>query len=387
MPQRNPGILDGNAFKMGLFGSNCSGGLSFTTLPERWEASWDNNVKLARLADEAGVECMVPIARWKGFGGATDVNGTSFETITWACGLLAQTRRISVFGTVHVPMIHPVLAAKQMVTADHVGHGRFGLNIVCGFNRNEFQMFGVPQYEHDVRYEQGQEWWEVVKKVWSCAGPCTHDGKFYKLSALEGLPGPYGGKNPVMMNAGVSPAGRGFAIRNSDLHFDDLHFGNCAHPEEASDRIKETKRLARELGREIQVWIPVSVVCRPSQKEVDEYLRRSVEHADWEASGTLDAPACRTFQCACPLNRSNEAKNPERSQSSGIRRKLFHLWRAGSRCARVEPLPHSRLRRRRDRLHQLFGGAALFRAGSDSPSGADGNPQARVEQASLHPSV
>ena len=127
-------------------------------------------MKLARLADEAGVECMVPIARWKGFGGATDVNGTSFETITWACGLLAQTRRISVFGTVHVPMIHPVLAAKQMVTADHVGHGRFGLNIVCGFNRNEFQMFGVPQYEHDMRYEQGQEWWEVVRGSRPAAG-------------------------------------------------------------------------------------------------------------------------------------------------------------------------------------------------------------------------
>jgi alkanesulfonate monooxygenase SsuD/methylene tetrahydromethanopterin reductase-like flavin-dependent oxidoreductase (luciferase family) len=283
MPQRNQGILDGNPFKMGLFGSNCSGGLSFTSLPERWDASWENNLKLALMADEAGFECMVPIARWKGFGGSTDVNGTSFETITWACGLLAQTRKISVFGTVHVPMIHPVLAAKQMVTADHVGHGRFGLNIVCGFNRIEFQMFGVPQYEHDLRYEQGQEWWEVVKKVWSCAGPSTHEGRFYKLSALEGLPGPYGGKNPVMMNAGVSTAGRNFAIRNSDLHFDDLHFGNCEYPEDASDRIKETKRLAREYGRDIQVWIPVSVVCRPSKKEVDEYLSRCVENADWEA--------------------------------------------------------------------------------------------------------
>jgi alkanesulfonate monooxygenase SsuD/methylene tetrahydromethanopterin reductase-like flavin-dependent oxidoreductase (luciferase family) len=86
-----------------------------------------------------------------------------------------------------------------------------------------------------------------------------------------------------MMNAGVSPAGRGFAIRNSDLHFDDLHFGNCEHPEDSIDRIRETTRLAREHGREIQVWIPVSVVCRPSKKEVDEYLRRCVENADWEA--------------------------------------------------------------------------------------------------------
>jgi FMNH2-dependent dimethyl sulfone monooxygenase len=278
MSQRNPGIVGGNPFKMGLFGSNCSGGLSFTKLPERWDPSWDNNLKLARLADEAGFECLVPIARWKGFGGATDVNGTSFETITWACGLLAQTHRITVFGTVHVPMIHPILAAKQMVTADHAGHGRFGLNIVCGFNQDEFQMFGVERYEHDARYEQGQEWWDVVKKVWSCAGPANHEGKFYKLSGLEGSPGPYGGKNPLMMNAGASPAGRGFAVRNSDLHFD-----HCEHPEDSIDRIKESKRLARECGREIQVWIPVSIVCRPSQKEVDEYLRQAVENADWDA--------------------------------------------------------------------------------------------------------
>jgi FMNH2-dependent dimethyl sulfone monooxygenase len=48
-----------------------------------------------------------------------------------------------VFGTVHVPMFPPVLAAKQIVTADHIGEGRFGLNIVCGWNQVEFEMFGL----------------------------------------------------------------------------------------------------------------------------------------------------------------------------------------------------------------------------------------------------
>jgi hypothetical protein len=95
--------LGGNALKLGLFGSNCSGGLAFTTLAERWEASWDNNLRLALLADASGLECMVPVARWKGFGGATNVNAISLETITWACGLLAQTRCMTVFGTIHVP--------------------------------------------------------------------------------------------------------------------------------------------------------------------------------------------------------------------------------------------------------------------------------------------
>jgi FMNH2-dependent dimethyl sulfone monooxygenase len=61
-----------------------------------------------------------------------------------------------VFGTVHAPLIHPVLAGKQAVTADYIGQGRFGLNIVCGWNEDEFKMFGARQQEHDARYEYGQ---------------------------------------------------------------------------------------------------------------------------------------------------------------------------------------------------------------------------------------
>ena len=47
------------------------------------------------------------------------------------------------FGTLHVAFVNPVFAAKQMVTADHVGHGRFGINLVSGWNQGEFAMFGV----------------------------------------------------------------------------------------------------------------------------------------------------------------------------------------------------------------------------------------------------
>ena len=38
-----------------------------------------------------------------------------------------------------------VLAAEQIATADHIGRGRFGLNIVCGWNQAEFDMFGIEQ--------------------------------------------------------------------------------------------------------------------------------------------------------------------------------------------------------------------------------------------------
>ena len=95
------------------------------------------NLRLARLCDEAGIEFLLPIARWKGYGGATDFEGETWETITWAGGLLAATRAITVFGTVHVALVHPVFAAKQFVTVDHMSGGRFGLNIVCGWNQDD----------------------------------------------------------------------------------------------------------------------------------------------------------------------------------------------------------------------------------------------------------
>lgn len=275
---RNPGILDGNTLKLGLFGSNCSGGLAFTAVPERWVASWDNNLALAKAADAAGLECLVPVARWKGFGGKTNVNGSAFETITWACGLLAATERINVFGTVHAPMVHPVFAAKQMVTTDHVGRGRFGCNIVCGWNEDEFTMFGLKTHEHAVRYQFAAEWWQIVRRVWSGDVGWNFDGTFHHLRAVEGEPRPYDGRPPVMMNAGASPAGRDFAIRNSDLHFD-----YCHTPADSIVRIRETKELAQRHGRRIQVWIPASIVCRPSTREVEDFTRHVVAHADWDA--------------------------------------------------------------------------------------------------------
>jgi alkanesulfonate monooxygenase SsuD/methylene tetrahydromethanopterin reductase-like flavin-dependent oxidoreductase (luciferase family) len=279
---RNSALRGGNPLKLGLFGSNCSNGRSYTTVPERWDASWQHNLQLAQMADDVGLECMVPIARWKGYGGQTNVNGSSFESIAWACGLLAGTRHINVFCTVHVPLIHPIVAAKQMATVDHVGGGRLGVNVVCGWNEDEFQMFGVDKHEHDDRYAQGDEWWSIIRRVWSDEPPFDFDGRFYQLGMVQGEPRPYADEPPMMMNAGSSPRGRTFAIENSDMHFDGVR-----SPEDSVERVADTKARARTLGREVQVWTPVGIICRPSQSQADEYIAHLVEHADWGALGHL----------------------------------------------------------------------------------------------------
>ncbi|MFZ0422880.1 MAG: LLM class flavin-dependent oxidoreductase [Xanthobacteraceae bacterium] len=276
-------MYNGNALKIGLFGANCSSGRSATKVPERWSANWPECLALARLADEAGLDFMLPIARWKGYGGDTDFHGHSLETITWAVGLLGATKRITVFGTVHAPLFHPLIAAKEFVTADHIGEGRVGVNIVCGWNEGEFDMFGVTLREHDQRYDYAQEWIDVVKAAWERDGSFDYAGEFFKLDVVRAYPKPYGGTRPMMMNAGSSGAGQAFALRNCDAFFVASQ-GTRKSLAGNAVKVKEVKGAAQAIGRDIEVFTVGQVICRPTQKEAEDYYQHvNIENADWGA--------------------------------------------------------------------------------------------------------
>jgi dimethylsulfone monooxygenase len=271
-----------NRLKLGLFGANCSSGRAVTLVPERWSGSWADCLRLARMADAAGIEFMLPIGRWKGYGGDTDYQGATFETVTWACGLLANTSRLTVFGTVHAPLIPPLIAAKQFVTADHIGEGRFGLNLVCGWNEGEFEMFGATLRDHASRYEYAQEWLEVIKLAWSAQDDVDFAGRFIKLRGLQAKPKPYGGSRPLVMNAGASPTGQAFAIRNCDALFSNVSHGISF--DETAAHVKNVRQLARQSGRDIDVYTVGVVTCRPTAREAEDYWHHAiVDNADWRA--------------------------------------------------------------------------------------------------------
>src|SRR6201984_3404150 len=104
-----------NRLKLGLFGANCSSGRAVTTAEQRWSGNWQDNLVLACMAEDVGIEFMLPIGRWKGYGGDTDYQGATWETVTWASGLLAKTERLAVFGTVHAPPIPPPNSGERCV--------------------------------------------------------------------------------------------------------------------------------------------------------------------------------------------------------------------------------------------------------------------------------
>ena len=299
LPDRSA-MYNANVLKIGLFGANCSSGRSATTVPERWSASWPDCLKLARLADAAGIDFMLPIGRWKGYGGATDFHGATLETVTWACGLLAATERITVFGTVHAPLFHPLIAAKEFVTADHIGEGRFGINLVVGWNEGEFEMFGVTQRDHEARYDYAQEWLDVIKRAWSEREDFDFTGKFLDCRGVRANPKPYGGTRPIIMNAGRSPIGQSFALRNCDAFF--TATVDTRHSIEANaTKVQELKRAAQSIGRDIEIYTVGQVICRPTEKEARDYYQHAViDNADWGAVDQMMALKSITRQTVPP---------------------------------------------------------------------------------------
>ncbi len=283
MSRRHRPLLQRDGLALGLFSPNISSGIIPTAVPERWEASWRGNVDLARAAEIAGLDFILSGARWKGYGGATDFQRWTLEGLAWACGILALTERLTILSTVHVPLVHPLYAAKQMATADHIGEGRFGVNLVCGWNQDEFDMFGLEQREHDERYEYGQEWLDVVRRVWSSDDRFDHDGRWFHLVAAIGDPKPWGAGDPVLVNAGGSTAGRAFAARNCDFLFTVI-----VTLERAERELAEFAELTASYGREVAPMTAAYVVCRPTRAEAEAYhCRYAHELADWPAVDRL----------------------------------------------------------------------------------------------------
>jgi dimethylsulfone monooxygenase len=266
-----------NAFQLGLFGMNCESGLAITKAPERWPATWAQNVAAAQLAEAAGLEFVLPIARWHGYRGDSNAQGASFETLAWAAGLLGATSRITAFATIHVPFVNPVFAAKQAVTIQAIGNGRFGLNIVSGGNAPEFEMFGVPLHPHDDRYAYAEEWITIVRRIWSETAPFDFYGRFFELKDVVGAPRPPPDAQPAILSAGSSGVGRAFAIRHADSLF-----MNIVQLETLAEELAALRASAGPARA--TVLASGHVICRPTAREATEYHRYIVhEMGDWEA--------------------------------------------------------------------------------------------------------
>lgn len=274
-------FLERNQFLLGTFASNCSGGMTVSKLPDRWTADWQHNLRLGQLLDDAGIDFMLPIARWVGYGGETDFHGYVLETTAWATALLARTKQITVFNTLHTTANHPVVAAKQIATIAQISNNRVGLNIVAGWNEPEYRALGLTlPDDHETRYGYAQEWFDIVKKIWTHGERFDWNGKYFHLENTYGLPMP--DVMPPIFNAAGSQQGRDFAMRNVNFLFTP-----AIDLDRSKQEVAELKEQSRTAGRDVGVLTFCHVICRPTQAEADAGWQKLQDNADWAAVDNL----------------------------------------------------------------------------------------------------
>jgi FMNH2-dependent dimethyl sulfone monooxygenase len=260
-----------NKLKLGLFGTN--GGATLTKVPEVWrpggKTDWDAIVEVAKIADEAGLEASLGYARWKGYIPGMPEAGVGYvmDPFTWAAGLSMVTKYTTHIATVHGSVMHPVLAAKQLSTLDHISKGRIALNLVGGWNKIELEMFGVGLKERTAMYDELEEWTQVLTQLWNDKDEFDFHGEYYDVPGGVSRPQPVQDGGIPIINAGASDRGLDFATTYADVCF--------AVPDmagkESKARVDEYKDRARAKGREVQVWTYCAVVQRESRAEAEDY--------------------------------------------------------------------------------------------------------------------
>jgi FMNH2-dependent dimethyl sulfone monooxygenase len=95
--------------------------------------------------------------------------------------LAALTRRIHLLCAVHPALYPPQLVAKMGASVDRISAGRFHLNIVSGWWRDEYEMYSGRWIEdEDDRYARELEYIQVIKGFWT-EDPFSFDGQYYQV--------------------------------------------------------------------------------------------------------------------------------------------------------------------------------------------------------------
>src|SRR3546814_695669 len=161
-----------------------------TTAPHP-EATYAYNKRVAMDAEAAGLDFIMSMAKWRGFGGTTDHWGRTLESMTMMSALAEATERVKIWATMHANIHNPAVAAKMYTTLQDISGGRAGMNIVNGSYADEFAQMGAwdADMSHEARYRMTEEWTQAVTRLWA-EDSVTLDGEFFTLEECESRPRP-----------------------------------------------------------------------------------------------------------------------------------------------------------------------------------------------------
>jgi dimethyl sulfone monooxygenase SfnG len=260
---------------------NVSGGLVVTDWPMDTDWNYDYNRSLAQTAESVGFDYALAQARFFGSYGADK----QLEALSVANALAAETEQLHLIGAVHPGLWEPGPVANFVATADHITDGRFSLNVVSGWFKDEFTGFGQPWLDHDERYARSEEFIRVLEGLWT-EGEFSFDGRFYQIgkgmTGFDGAPAkplPVQDPHPRVFQGGNSQAARKMSARVSDVLF--MNGGSLADLQEI---IADVRGYAEEFGTEPpQFAANAFVIQRETEAEAKAVLESIIENATDEA--------------------------------------------------------------------------------------------------------
>jgi FMN-dependent oxidoreductase (nitrilotriacetate monooxygenase family) len=181
-----------------------------------------------------------------------------FEPLTLLSALSMVTKHVGLGATVSTSFGEPYHVARAFASLDHLSNGRAGWNVVTSANSKAALNFSKQRLdEHDLRYEIASEFVDVVRGLWDCwddgaviadtktgayldkskIHPLEHKGRFFQVRGPLNIErSPQG--QPVIIQAGGSPAGQELSARSADLVFSVVN-GDKESAKTAYDSLKQ----------------------------------------------------------------------------------------------------------------------------------------------------
>ncbi|MFT3688242.1 LLM class flavin-dependent oxidoreductase [Paenirhodobacter sp.] len=224
------------------------------------------------------------------------------DPILLISAMAAVTRGLGFGVTVNVNQEAPYTFARRMSTLDHLTGGRVGWNIVTGYLDSAARAVGRDaQAAHDLRYDQADEYLEVLYKLWEGSWdddavirdrarriyadpakvrPVVHHGRFYNVEGPH-LSEPSPQRTPVLYQAGTSGRGQRFAARHAECVFI-----GAASPEAAQATSRALRAAAVAAGRraeDLKILVGICVIPGRTRAEAADKLADYRAHASPEA--------------------------------------------------------------------------------------------------------
>jgi pyrimidine oxygenase len=265
---------------LGVFLPIANNGWLISSTAPQYMPTFSLNKSICLEAERGGLDFALSMVKFRGDGGVTEYWDYAMDSFALMAGLAAATSTLQLYASVASPTMHPAMTARMVATIDDVSGGRFGVNMVPGFNKLEYSSMGLwPGDEYyDTRYDYSTEYVEVMKALWT-DGRVTHKGTYFELDDCVCQPLP--SRRIPIMCAGQSPRGMRFAAEVGDYNF---VFGDLA----------QLRALRRQLdqacatsGRPVGAYALFGVIAAETDAEAVELARLYTAGTDYAAIDTL----------------------------------------------------------------------------------------------------